>query len=274
METRAAASKGTVMKNANKSARLPQSVITQQLPKSTPPQSSGNRKYEKKKAEEMKKKEEEERKRKQRERVRENRKWAESQDLTPYFEKLRREKGVSMHVSEEDRSSEELNTERAVVRSEPTTKEGESSHVTNTLPKTGIDLHDGTMSKNSVEDNRVEQSIEEDNTVAREGEREVVSGVEVVETINEETEKQGANTVTKEGEPEVVSSLEVTVTTNEGVERQVANIITKEGEPEGVAGLEVVTTTTKGQDIETPSRRQTNTGTGECGQRPYSTKLC
>ena len=48
METRAAAGKGMLMKNANKSARVPQCVSTQQLPKSTPPQNSGNRNDEEK----------------------------------------------------------------------------------------------------------------------------------------------------------------------------------------------------------------------------------
>ena len=64
----------------------------------------------------MKKKvQEEERKRKQRERVRENRKWAESQDLTPYLKRLQAEKeGVSVHGSEDDRNSEEVSTESVI----------------------------------------------------------------------------------------------------------------------------------------------------------------
>ena len=74
METRAAAGRGIVAKNANKSARGPQYANVQQLPKSTPPRPLETEMMRRKKAdEEMKKKlEEEERKRKQRERVREN----------------------------------------------------------------------------------------------------------------------------------------------------------------------------------------------------------
>ena len=204
METRAAAGKGTLMKNANKSARVPQCVSTQQLPKSTPPRTQETEMMKKKKAEEeiKKKAEEEERKRKQRERVRENRKWAESQDLTPYLEKIRREKeGVSVHESEEVRGNEEVSTERVVVNSEPTTNEGASSQATTTIPETGISLSEGTMRNNNFEGSRVEQCLEEViNTVTKEGEPEAVSRLEVVETTKEVENRQEASTVTRERE--------------------------------------------------------------------------
>ena len=187
----------------------------------------------KKAEEEMKKKvEEEERKRKQRERVKENRKWAESQDLTPYLERLQREKeGVSVHVSEEDRSSDEVNTEKVIESSEPITKEGENSRAATTLPKTGVGLNEGTMMKNNIEDNRVEQSVE------------------AVE-----------NTITKEGEPEVESGLEVVETTKEVAERQVAEVgLQNNVENNDTARLERVELATSGQGIETPDRREINT---------------
>ena len=67
------------------------------------------------------------------------------------------------------------------------------------------------------------------------------------EPTNEGVVRQGANTTTKEGEPEVVSGLKGGITTNEVAKRQ-----------EAAARQERVETT-KGQDIEAPSRTQTNT---------------
>lgn len=90
-----------------------------------------------------------------------------------------------MHVSEEDKSSEEVSTERVVVNSEPTTNEGASSQATTTLPETVIGLNEGTMRKNNFEDRRVQCLEEVIDTVTKEGEPEVVSRLEVVETTNE-----------------------------------------------------------------------------------------
>ena len=256
METRAAAGKGMLMKNANKSARVPQCVSTQQLPKSTPPRiqqlpkSTPPRTQEtemmKKRAEEeMKKKaEEDERKRKQRERVRETRKWAESQDLTPYLEKLRREKeGVSVHESEKNRGNEEVETGRAVINSEPARKEGVSSQATTTMPETEISLSEGTMRNLNFEVSRVEQCLNEViNTVTTEVEPEAVSRLEVVEATKEVEKRQEASTVTREREPGVVSNLEVVETTKDVENRQEASTVTRESEPEVVSNLGVVET--------------------------------
>eukprot|EP00731_Ephydatia_muelleri_P010573 Em0005g1159a len=204
----------------------------------------------KKRAEEeiKKKAEEDERKRKQRERVRENRKWAESQDLTPYLEKIRREKeGVSVHESEEDRGSEEVGTGKAVVNSEPTTNEGASSQATTTIPETGISLSEGTMRNNNFEDSRVEQCLEEViNTVTKEGEPEAVSRLEVVEATKEVEKRQEASTVTRVREPEVVSRLGVVETTKDVENRQEASTVTREREPEGAVELEVGEPTNEG----------------------------
>eukprot|EP00731_Ephydatia_muelleri_P034729 Em0074g1a len=180
----------------------------------------------KKTDEEMKKKvEEKERKRKQRERVRENRKWAESQDLTPYLKRLQAEKeGVSVHESEEDRNSEEVNTESVIERGESITNEVRSSHPTIALPETG-------MSTKNSEDNRVEQSVE---------------------TVK--------STMSKDVEPEVESVLKVGEGTKEVAEKHVAEVASQNNvENNDTTRQERVELTTNEQSVETHDRGEKNT---------------